>query len=85
MFSHITPIHDSFAGMNSSFNSYGPAWQVLPDFLKERRYQDVENVIDTALQIGWKTEFPAFIWVQTKPENLAYFKQFMAGQYMGMK
>lgn len=69
----------------SSFNSYGPAWQVLPDFLKGRKYQDVSNVTDTALQKGWNTDQPAFIWVQTKPENLAHFNQFMGGQHMGMK
>lgn len=45
----------------------------------------MENVTDTALQKGWNTDQPAFIWVQTKPENLAHFNQFMAGQHMGMK
>lgn len=38
----------------------------------------------TPLQKAWKTDLPAFLWVQTKPENFAHFNQFMAVQRMDM-
>lgn len=40
--------------------------------------------MDTPLQKAWNTELPAFIWVQTKPDNFAHFNQFMAAQRLGM-
>lgn len=67
-----------------SHDSIGPAIQALPDFLKEKKYQDVTSVVDTPLQKAWNTDLPAFIWVQTKPHNFAAFNQFMAGGRLGM-
>lgn len=34
--------------------------------------------------MAWNTTQPAFIWVQTKPENFAYFNHWMAAQRHGM-
>ena len=62
----------------------GPAVQALPQFLKENRYQDFNNPAHTPLQKGWNTDLPAFLWVQTKPDLLNYFGQWMAAQRQGM-
>jgi len=67
-----------------SFNSIGPTIQALPDFLIENKYQDIVENTHTPLQKAWNTPFPAFIWVQTKPESFAHFNQYMAVQRMGM-
>lgn len=71
-------------GVYHNFDTIGPAWQALPDFLKEHKYQKVENVVDTPFQKAWNTDKPGFVWAQTQPEKLARFNQFMAGQRMGM-
>ena len=67
-----------------SFDSFGPAFQALPDFLKETKYADITENTNTPLQKAWNTTEPAFIWVQTKPENFAHFNRWMAAQRHGM-
>jgi len=67
-----------------SFDSIGPAFQALPDFMKETHYADLKDNTKTPLQKAWDTEQPAFIWVQTKPENFAHFNHWMAAQRHGM-
>ncbi|KAK9444222.1 O-methyltransferase B [Metarhizium brunneum] len=67
-----------------SHDNVGPAIQALPDFLKENKYQDITSAVDTPLQKAWSTDLPAFIWVQSKPENFTHFNQFMAGGRLGM-
>lgn len=67
----------------SSFDTCYPVYQVLPDFLKERKYQDVEDVLDTALQKAWNTDLPLFSWLQTQPEKLAHFNQYMSIHHAG--
>ncbi|KAI9655761.1 MAG: hypothetical protein M1821_005196 [Bathelium mastoideum] len=71
-------------GVHHYFDSLGPAMQALPDFLKENDYRDITDVTKTPLQKAWNTELPAFIWVQTKPDNFKHFHQYMAVQRMGM-
>jgi len=68
----------------SSFDTCYPVWQALPDFLKERKYQNVENVTDTALQKAWKTDLPLFTWYQTQPEKLAQFNKYMSIHHSGI-
>jgi len=71
-------------GIHHYFDSFGPALQEFPDFLKETEYANIQDNTKTPLQKAWNTPDPAFIWVQTRPENLAYFNQWMAAQREGM-
>ncbi|KAI9711980.1 MAG: hypothetical protein M1820_001688 [Bogoriella megaspora] len=71
-------------GVHHYFDSLGPAIQALPDFLKETNYRDITDIAKTPLQKAWNTDLPAFIWVQTKPENFKHFHQYMPVQRMGM-
>ncbi|QLI74708.1 Demethylsterigmatocystin 6-O-methyltransferase [Metarhizium brunneum] len=71
-------------GIYHYHDNVGPAIQALPDFLKENKYQDITSAVDTPLQKAWNTDLPAFIWVQSKPENFTHFNQFMAGGRLGM-
>ncbi|MCJ1329290.1 hypothetical protein MMC10_005969 [Thelotrema lepadinum] len=66
------------------FDNMGPAYQALPDFLAETKYQDPTNVVNSPLQKGWKTDLPAFLWVQTRPEGFKHFNQWMMAQREGM-
>lgn len=67
-----------------SHDSIGPAITALPDFLKENNYQDITDMVHTPLQKAWNTDLPAFLWVETKPDNFAHFNQFMVVQHLGM-
>ena len=69
----------------SSFYTSYPVWQALPDFLKERKYQNVENNTDTALQKAWNTDLPFFTWMLTQPEKLAHFNQYMSVHHSGKR
>lgn len=41
---------------------------MLPDFLLERKYQDVVKNTDTAFNRAWKTDLAFFAWVRTQPK-----------------
>ena len=64
----------------NSFDNMGPAYQAIPEFLKENKYADVTDVTNAPLQKAWNTSLPAFLWVQTRPDGFAYFNQWMAAQ-----
>jgi demethylsterigmatocystin 6-O-methyltransferase len=68
----------------SSFDSIGPAINALPDYLKEKKYQDIIDAADCPLQKAHATDLPAFLWVQTRPENFKHFNNFMTVQHMGL-
>jgi demethylsterigmatocystin 6-O-methyltransferase len=74
----------SAEGIHNYFDTCYPIWLALPDFLKEHKYQNVENVVDTALQKAWNTDLPMFSWYQTKPEKLAQFNKYMSVRHWGM-
>ncbi|CAG8977790.1 hypothetical protein HYALB_00010875 [Hymenoscyphus albidus] len=69
---------------NYFYTTY-PVWSVLPDFLKEHKYQDVEENTNTALQKAHKTELPFFSWMLTKPTTLAHFNQYMSVHHTGKR
>lgn len=56
----------------------------MPDFLKERGYQDSENPADCAFNRGHKTDQQCFTWYPSKPELFAHFNRFMRVQREGM-
>ncbi|ELR06953.1 hypothetical protein VC83_08079 [Pseudogymnoascus destructans] len=67
---------------NYFYTTY-PVWSVLPNFLKEHKYQDVEENTDTALQKAFNTELPFFTWMLTQPKTLAHFNQYMSVHHTG--
>ncbi|KAF4988022.1 hypothetical protein FGRMN_10016 [Fusarium graminum] len=71
-------------GILTYFDTCYPVWTAFPDFLKEHKYQNVESVVDTALQKAWNTDLPLFDWYQTKPEKLGQFNRYMSIHHAGM-
>lgn len=69
---------------SSSFDTFGPFLQILPDFLKENQYHEITDVNNTPLQKAFNTNLPAFLWIQTMPNNFAHFNNWMTVQHMGM-
>jgi demethylsterigmatocystin 6-O-methyltransferase len=67
-----------------SFDSMGPAIQALPEFLKETKYADPKDAAHTALQKGWKTDLPGFLWIQTLPEKMTVFQEYLVHNRAGM-
>jgi demethylsterigmatocystin 6-O-methyltransferase len=56
----------------------------LPDFLKEKGYQEVSDVRDSPFQKGLHTDLPFFTWAQTFPERFRHFNNLMVVQRMGL-
>ena len=54
----------------SRFKYLNKAIQELPTFLKAKGYRDFENNLDTASQVAFNTDQPAFVWMQQQPEVL---------------
>nr|ABE60721.1 O-methyl transferase B [Trichoderma virens] len=79
----------TFPGASGAFYNYFyttyPVWQELPGWLKEHKYQDVEDNTNTPLQKAHKTDLPFFSWMLTQPETLAHFNQYMSIRHTGKK
>ncbi|TVY62837.1 O-methyltransferase lepI [Lachnellula suecica] len=71
-------------GVQHLFDTFGPVFQVLPDFLKDNHYHEITDVANTPLQKAFNTKLPAFLWIQTMPSNFAHFNNWMMVQHMGM-
>jgi len=69
---------------SSSFDTFGPVFQILPDFLKENNYHEITDVANTPLQKAFNTDLPAFLWIQTMPNNFAHFNNWIIVQHMDM-
>ncbi|RAL03139.1 S-adenosyl-L-methionine-dependent methyltransferase [Aspergillus ibericus CBS 121593] len=65
-------------------DSIGPVMWALPDFLQSTNYQDITDPTKTPLQKVFNTDLPGFILMQTMPEKLAHFLQFMEAHHMGL-
>ena len=59
------------------FDTLGPVYQALPDFLLTNRYQDITDNANTAFQVGHKTDLPAFNWFVEHSQAAAYFNEYM--------
>lgn len=68
----------------SSFDTMGPSIQKLPEILKETHYQDPQDSANTALQKAFNTDQPAFIWLQTEPEKMRFFQEYLTTNRAGM-
>lgn len=62
----------------------GQGFQTLPEYLAENKYVEPKDPTNAPLQKGHHTNLPAFIWVTTKPANMAHFNQWLAVQRTGM-
>lgn len=74
------------AGVHHHFDTAGPQFQALPDFLAENKYQNVIENTKTALHKAYPDAgpIPAFHWFLNHPVQFRYFNQYMAAQRMGM-
>lgn len=61
-----------------------PCVAAMPDFFKERKYQDSENPADCAFNKAFKSDLMAFQWYPQHPELFAHFNRFMSVQRAGM-
>ncbi|KAH0175025.1 hypothetical protein KCU67_g468, partial [Aureobasidium melanogenum] len=67
-------IHDS---MSYIFNIGGPAYQALPEFLRENNYQTKTHG-KCAWHKGFDTELDFFPWAKQNPDCLGWFQQLMS-------
>ncbi|KAJ5106317.1 hypothetical protein N7456_002992 [Penicillium angulare] len=65
------------------FDTMGPSIQKLPEFLKETHYQDPQDSANTALQKAFNTDQPAFFWLQTQPEKMGFFQEYLTTNRAG--
>lgn len=56
----------------------------MPEFLQETNYADPKENTKTPLQKAWKTDQPAFFWIQTKPKFAAAFNEYLVHNRAGM-
>ncbi|KAK9423665.1 putative O-methyltransferase domain-containing protein [Seiridium unicorne] len=73
------------AGMNQAFQGIAPCFQVAPKFWAEKKYANPTNVVDTPFQVAFKTELPAFLWLQGNAELVADFGLWMTAVHNGQK
>ena len=66
------------AGLLHGFDTLGPVYQELPNFLADTMYQDMTDSAKTAWQPAWKTEEPVFLWMEKHQQNASNFNQWMA-------
>ncbi|PYH92371.1 S-adenosyl-L-methionine-dependent methyltransferase [Aspergillus ellipticus CBS 707.79] len=66
------------------FDTMGPAIQNLPEFLQETKYKDPVDNANTALQKAFQTDQPAFFWLQTQPDKMAFFQEYITTNRAGM-
>jgi demethylsterigmatocystin 6-O-methyltransferase len=62
-----------------------PAIAELPDLLMDLKYADPEDNTNTGIQRAFKTDLPAFLWLQGDAEKVSYFQTYMATVRFGDK
>lgn len=67
----------SQACIRHNFDTVGPVYQELPNFLARNKYQDIADVANTPFQAAFKTDVPSFAWMAAHPEAVANFNKFM--------
>lgn len=66
------------------WNNCGQIIQILPSWLKENNYPDIQDNVKTPFQKALNTDVPAFIYMQQNPEALGYFVEHMMSNRAGM-
>lgn len=59
--------------------------QAAPEFFQRTQYRNPDNIVDTPFQAAFKTELPAFLWVQSRPDLVADFGLWMTALHDGRK
>ncbi|MCJ1268551.1 hypothetical protein MMC22_008439 [Lobaria immixta] len=71
------------AGVRHFFDIVGPAFQELPNFLEQHALCNHTEIKWTVFQTAWKTQLPAFLWYEKRPEAFGYFNEYMASRREG--
>ncbi|MCJ1332243.1 hypothetical protein MMC10_008935 [Thelotrema lepadinum] len=66
------------------FDTMGPIFQNLPDFLAESRYQDTTESTKTAFNRAYQTDLPSWVWIRNHPDRVKHFSQYMSIQRSGV-
>ncbi|KAL6715993.1 hypothetical protein ACLMJK_006955 [Lecanora helva] len=69
------------AGLHHHQHSLMPAYQALPEFLAETRYQNPSDSANSPFQKGHATDLLPWIWLQTKPANRDAFGQWIGASH----
>ena len=67
-----------------SFDTVGPIYQELPDYLAETNYVNITDNAKTVLQKAYNTDLPGFIWYPSQPKRFAHFQKVMTVQRVGV-
>ncbi|KAF7946517.1 hypothetical protein EAE96_009514 [Botrytis aclada] len=62
------------------FETSGPMYQMLPEFLKKTNYQTPKDSFHTVFQDAFDFPGSAFEWFGQNPKNLGYYQEYMAGR-----
>lgn len=66
------------------FDSFGPVWQAIPEFLATTSYKNPEDALYGPFQLGNKTDLHLFDWLAANPKQLGFFTEYMTAQREGM-
>lgn len=58
----------------------GPILQCTPSFFAENGYKNPNDNVKAPFGKAFKTDLPAFLYLQTQPKLVKYFGDFMVGQ-----
>lgn len=75
------------AGVYFHFDTVGPQWQALPDFLAETKYKNVTDNTNTALHRAFSDAGPGttgFSWMLNHPVAFGHFNTMMATRKIDM-
>ncbi|KAK3049766.1 hypothetical protein LTR09_008942 [Extremus antarcticus] len=61
------------------------AYQAIPEFLANNRYENPPSSTVTPFNLAYKTDMPVFEWRKHNPKNAAAGQAFMAAQRMGQR
>ena len=67
----------------TSFDTVGPVFQELPDYLAETKYNNITDNGKTVIQKAYNMDLPGFVWFPSQPKRFAYFQQVMTVQRAG--
>lgn len=60
------------------FDTVGPQYQALPDFLLKNNFQDITDNTNTPHQVAHNSTLPPFLWFMEHPQAAAHFNDYMA-------
>ncbi|KAL9090484.1 MAG: hypothetical protein Q9165_005245 [Trypethelium subeluteriae] len=71
------------AGLRHNFNMCTPAFQELPKFLSDTKYQNPYDVMNSPFQRAFQIDEPPFLWVLKHPYHLDNANKWMSVQREG--